>query len=125
MTGSHSLPEFPAELPPNASIGEVRAEIDNARHDAAKTVAALAERFTVSEQAKRQLRGAAKALSWDGRRVRQDVRAIGGMATDAIPPGFGDTAKKIVALLARLPIWVKLGVPALLALRIAVHRRRT
>lgn len=113
------------ELPENASIGEVRAEIDNARHDAAKTIAVLAERFTVSEQARRRLRGAAKSLSWDGRRVRQDVRTIGGMAGDAIPPGFADTAKKAGALLARLPMWVKLGVPAFIVLRIAFHRRNS
>lgn len=113
------------ELPENASIGEVRAEIDNARHDAAKTMAVLADRFTVSEQARRQLRGAAKSLSWDGRRVRDDVRTIGGMAGDAIPPGFVDTARKAGALLARLPMWVKLGVPAIIVLRVFIHRRNS
>lgn len=112
-----------ADLPANASLGEVRAEIDNARHDAAKTMAVLADRFTVSDQARRRLRGAAKALSWDGRRVREDVRAIGGVAGEAIPPGFADTAKNTVALLARLPLWVKVGVPALIVLRLALHRR--
>lgn len=113
------------ELPENASIGEVRAEIDDARHDAAKTIAELANRFTISEQARRQLRGAAKSLSWDGRRIRQDVRTIGGMAGDAIPPGVADTAKKAGALLARLPMWIKLVVPAIILLRIAVHRRNS
>jgi hypothetical protein len=111
------------ELPANASIGEVRAEIDNARHDAAKTMAVLADRFTISDQARRRLRGAAKTLSWDGRRVRQDVRAIGGAAGEAIPPGLADTAKNVMALLARLPMWVKVGVPALIVLRLAMHRR--
>lgn len=123
-SGSDSRSEFPAELAPDASIGEIRAEIDNARHDAAHTLGELAERFTVREQAKRQLRSAAHALSWDGRRVRQDVRAIGGLATEAIPPGFAETGKKVLVVVSRLPMWVRIGVPALLVLRILRRRRR-
>jgi hypothetical protein len=53
------------------------------------------------------------------------VRTIGGLAGDAIPPGFADTARKAGALLARLPMWVKLGVPAIIVLRVAIHRRNS
>jgi len=118
------LPEFPAELAPDASIGEVRAEIDNARHDAARTLGALAERFTVREQARRRVKGAVRSLAWDGRRVRQDVRAVGDAASTAIPPGFSDSAKQVAALLARVPIAIRIGVPALLILRVLVWRKR-
>lgn len=113
------------ELAPDASIGEIRQEIDNARHDAAHTLSELADRFTVREQAKRQVRGALRSLSWDGRRVREDVKAISGVATEAIPPGFAETGKRVVVMLARLPIWVRVGVPAFLVLRFLLrHRRR-
>ena len=118
------LPEFPAELAPDASVGEVRAEIDNARHDAARTLGALAERFTVREQARRQVRGAVRALAWDGRRVRQDVRAVGDAAGTAIPPGFGETAQQVVALLARIPMAIRIGVPTLIILRLLMRMRR-
>jgi len=112
--------ELPVELAPDASIGEIRAEIDSARHDAAHTIAELAERFTVREQARRQVRSAMRSLSWDGRRVREDVRVLG----DAIPPGFAETGRKAVTLIGRLPLWVRIGVPSLLVLRIMIRRRR-
>lgn len=115
---NHSDPH-PEHLAPDASIGEIRAEIDNARHDAAHTVAALAGRFTVREQARRQVHDAVKSLSWDGRRVRQDVRSIGA----AIPPGFAESGRQLVSLIARLPIWVRIGVPALVLLRILIRHR--
>jgi hypothetical protein len=113
-----------SELAPNASIGEVRAEIDNARHDAARTLGALAERFTVREQARRRVHGAVRALSWDGRRVRQDVRAVGDATADAIPPGFGESARQVATLLARVPVAIRIAVPALVVLRLLVWRRR-
>lgn len=120
MSSSESRPELPENLAPDASISEIRAEIDDARHDAAHTVAELANRFTVGEQAKRQVRGAARSLSWDGRRIRQDVRSMAA----AIPPGFAETGKQVATVLARLPLWIRLGVPALVLLRILVRRRR-
>jgi hypothetical protein len=113
-----------SELAPDASIGEVRAEIDNARHDAARTLGALAERFTVGKQARQRVHGAVRALTWDGRRVRQDVRAVGDAAGSAIPPGVSESARQTVALLARVPIAIRVGVPALLVLRLLVWRRR-
>jgi hypothetical protein len=119
-----NLPDLPTDLAPDASIGEVRAEIDNARHEAARTLGALAERFTVREQARRRVRGAVRSLAWDGRRVREDVRAVGDAAGTAIPPGFRDSAKQVAALLARVPIAVRIGVPALLVLRLLVWRKR-
>jgi hypothetical protein len=102
----------------------VRAEIDNARHDAARALGALAERFTVREQARRQVRGAVRALAWDGRRVRQDVRAIGGAAGTAIPPGFTETAKKVLVLIQRTPLAIRIGIPALVLLGLLSRRRR-
>jgi hypothetical protein len=35
----------PSELPPNASVSELNAEIDRARHEAAHTVTALVRKF--------------------------------------------------------------------------------
>ena len=35
----------PSELPPNPSIGELNTEIDRARHDAARTMTALVQKF--------------------------------------------------------------------------------
>jgi hypothetical protein len=124
MTGSHSEHELPTRLAPDASIGEVRAEIDNARHEAAQTIAELAQRFTVREQARRQVRGAVRALSWDRHRIRQDARRIGGAAAEAVPPGFVDTGKRALAFLNRVPLSIRIGVPALLLLRFVIRRRR-
>jgi hypothetical protein len=98
-----SRPELPTDLAPDASIGEVRAEIDSARHDAARTVAVLVDRFAVGEQAKRRVRVAANR---------------------AIPPQISEPAMKVVALVGRLPLWVRIGVPAILVLRIAFRRRK-
>lgn len=124
MTDPETRPDLPARLAPDASIGEVRAEIDNARHEAAHTIAALAERFTVREQARRQVRGAVRGLSWDRRRIRQDAQRIGEAAADAVPPGFADTGKRALAFLKRVPLPIRIGVPALLVLRFVVRRRR-
>jgi hypothetical protein len=100
------------------------AEIDRTRHEAAKTVAALADRFTIKSQATRRVRNRLQALQWDSRRVRQDVRDAGTEATEAIPPGYADLARKATALVRRLPPWVTIGVPVALALRIMLKRRR-
>ncbi|HJP78923.1 MAG TPA: DUF3618 domain-containing protein [Pseudonocardiaceae bacterium] len=91
MSGSDSH----SELAPDASIGEIRAEIDSARHDAARTLGELAHRFTVREQVRRA----------------------------ALPPGVTDTGKKMLVLFNRVPMWVRIGLPALLLLRILMHRR--
>jgi hypothetical protein len=92
------------DLAPDASIGEVRAEIDDARHDAAHTVAVLVDRFSVGEQARRRVRVA---------------------ADKALPPGVAEPARKAAAFVGRLPLWVKVGVPTLILLRIMFrHRRR-
>lgn len=41
-----SVPE-PSTLPPNPSVGELRTEIDRARHDAAHTMTALTKKLDV------------------------------------------------------------------------------
>lgn len=112
------MSELPAELAPDASIGEIRAEIDDARHDAAHTLTELVERFTVREPTRRRIRAAMRSLSSDGQRMRQDVRAVG----DAIPPGFADTGRKMVAVFGRLPLWVRIGLPTFVLVRIVIHR---
>jgi hypothetical protein len=114
----------PSALAPDASVGEVTAEIDRTRHEAAKTVAALAGRFTVKSQATRRVRNRLQAVRWDGRRVRQDVRAVGAEASEAIPPGYADLTRKAVDVLRRLPRWITIGVPAVLLVRIMLKSRR-
>ena len=42
--GPDRIPE-PSYLPPNPSVGELRAEIDRTRHEAARTVAALTRKL--------------------------------------------------------------------------------
>ncbi len=114
----------PSALAPDASVGEVMAEIDRTRHEAAKTVAALADRFTIKSQATRRVRNSLHALHWDSGRVRQNVRAVGSEASEAIPPGYTDLAGKAVDLVRRLPRWVTIGVPAVLILRTILKSRR-
>lgn len=103
MSGTDSRHELSTDLAPDASIGEVRAEIDSARHDAARTVAVLVDRFAVGERARRR------------------VRVV---ATRAIPPQVSEPARKAVALVGRLPLWVRIGVPAIVLLRIVFRRRK-
>jgi hypothetical protein len=104
MSGTDSRHELSTDLAPDASIGEVRAEIDSARHDATRTVAVLVDRFAVGEQARRRVRVAANR---------------------AIPAQVSEPARKVLALLGGLPLWVRIGVPAIVVLRVVFrHRKR-
>jgi hypothetical protein len=118
-----SVPQ-PSALAPDASVGEILAEIDRNRHDAAKTVAALADRFTIKSQATRRVRSRLQALRWDSGRVAQDMRAARTEATEAIPPGYADLARKAAELVRGLPRWATIGVPATLVLLLVLRSKR-
>ena len=119
---SEELPQ-PSALPPNPSVGELVTEIDRARHDAARTAAALVDRVNIKSRAQRYLHdhvGILRTLRWDGRRLRHDLRAGARQLTETVPSPITNA----VSLVRRLPRWVSIGVPVMLLLRTVIRRRR-
>lgn len=100
------LPE-PSELPPNPSMGELVTEIDRARHDAAKTVSALADKFDVRARMSRKAHDQVAALQWDGRRVAADLRSLRDQAVEVTPESVAKALHTALDYARRIPVPVR------------------
>lgn len=118
-TKKHRRTEIP-DLPVNATIGEIGAEIDSARHDAAEAAAALVNRVSMPEP----VRKATNSLRWNGRRVAADLRESGQQMLDAAPDKVAEPVRRGGRAVTRVPWPVYAGIAVLLFRMIRRIRRR-
>jgi hypothetical protein len=104
-----AVPE-PSYLPPNPSVGELVTEIDRARHDAARTISALADKFDVKARVQRRAHDQFDALGWDSRRVAADLRALRDRLLDTAPEPVQKALVTTVRYAKQVPVPVRIGV---------------
>ncbi|HEX3786337.1 MAG TPA: DUF3618 domain-containing protein [Pseudonocardiaceae bacterium] len=122
----------PQALAPDASVGEIVAEIDRARHDAADTVAALVAKLDVSAQVRRRTssrlllvgeNSQVRALSGRTRQVTGELRKARDKALAAAPAPVATGAARAADLFARVPVQARIAVLVVVLLRIMQLRR--
>lgn len=114
MSASERPAPEPSELPPNPSMGELVTEIDRARHDAAKTAAALADKFDVRARVSRRAHDQLDALRWDGRRVAADLRSLRDQVADVTPESVAKALHTALDYARRIPVPVRVAIAVVL-----------
>jgi hypothetical protein len=123
MSDEPAVPE-PSYLPPNPSVGELVTEIDRARHEAARTVAALVEKFDVKTRVQRKARDRMAALPFDGPRIATELRTMGTRAVGATPESVAKAMGTALQYAKRIPVPVQLLAAVVLLRWIGTRRRR-
>jgi hypothetical protein len=123
MSDVPAVPQ-PSELPPNPSVGELVTEIDRARHEAARTVAALVEKFDVKTRVRRTAHERMAALPFDGQRVVTELRTMRTRAAGATPESVARAMGTAVQYARRIPAPVQVLAVVVLLRWIGTRRKR-
>lgn len=103
----------PSALPPNPSVGELVTEIDRARHDAARTVAALAAKLDVKTQVQRKAQNRLDTLRSNGRRL-----------VDATPEPVAHALGTAAQYAKRVPVQARIAAVVILLAWLGTRRGR-